>query len=212
VKFELGLFEDPYVNEKQAEKIVGGPDHVKLGKQAQRNSMVLLKNAPINGQPLLPLSEGIKLYIEDIDIDLASKFGLIVASPEEADVALIRIETPWDQREGIVEQFFHQGSLAFLPEEVERLVGIANQVPTVFFIYLDRAAVMPEINQQAAALVAEFGALDDAVLDIAFGHALPKGRLPFEIPSSEEAVEHQKEDLPYDSINPLYSFGHGLSY
>ena len=92
------------------------------------------------------------------------------------------------------------------------MVGIAQQLPTVFFIYLDRAAIMPEINQAAAAMVAEFGALDDAVLDIAFGRTHPKGRLPFEIPSSEEAVQIQHEDVPYDSENPLYPFGHGLSY
>jgi beta-glucosidase len=27
-----------------------------------------------------------------------------------------------------------------------------------------------------------------------------------------EAVEKQKEDVPYDSENPLYPFGHGLGY
>ncbi len=212
VKFELGLFDNPYVDEKQAKEIVGHPNHVAAGGQAQRSSMVLLKNEPLNGTPLLPLTKGIKLYTENIDTQLAANFGLIVGSPEEAEVALIRIETPWEQREGLVEQFFHQGSLSFQPEEVERLVSIAQKVPTVFIIYLDRAAVMPQINQVASAVVAEFGALDDAVLDIAFGKAHPKGHLPFEIPSSIKAVESQYEDVPYDSEYPLYPFGHGLSY
>lgn len=27
-----------------------------------------------------------------------------------------------------------------------------------------------------------------------------------------EAVEHQLEDVPYDSGNPLFAFGHGLTY
>jgi beta-glucosidase len=212
VKFELGLFENPYVDEKQADEIVGHPAYTIAGKKAQRSSMVLLKNDSINLNPVLPLPEGIKLYVEQIDKELASKYGLMVDSPDEADVALIRLETPWEERDGLVEQLFHQGSLTFQPEEVERLVGIAQQLPTVFFIYLDRAAIMPEINQAAAAMVAEFGALDDAVLDIAFGRTHPKGRLPFEIPSSEEAVQVQHEDVPYDSKNPLYPFGHGLSY
>ena len=212
VKFELGLFENPYVDEKQADQIVGHPAYTIAGKKAQRSSMVLLKNDSINLNPVLPLPEGIKLYVEQIDKELASKYGLIVDSPEEADVALIRLETPWEERDGLVEQLFHQGSLTFQPEEVERLVGIAQQLPTVFFVYLDRAAIMPEINQAAAAMVAEFGALDDAVLDIAFGRSHPKGHLPFEIPSSEEAVQVQHEDVPYDSKNPLYPFGHGLSY
>jgi hypothetical protein len=40
----------------------------------------------------------------------------------------------------------------------------------------------------------------------------PEGRLPFELPSSMEAVRQQKEDLPHDSKDPLYPFGFGLRY
>ena len=36
--------------------------------------------------------------------------------------------------------------------------------------------------------------------------------MPFELPSSWEAVEAQMEDVPYDSKDPLYEFGHGLTY
>ena len=48
--------------------------------------------------------------------------------------------------------------------------------------------------------------------DIIFGEFNPTAILPFEMPSSMEAVEKQFEDVPYDSENPLYPFGHGLSY
>jgi beta-glucosidase len=34
----------------------------------------------------------------------------------------------------------------------------------------------------------------------------------FELPSSMQSVLDQKEDLPYDSENPLFEFGHGLKY
>jgi len=47
---------------------------------------------------------------------------------------------------------------------------------------------------------------------VAFGRAKPMGRLPFEIPSSMEAVNAQYEDVPYDSQAPLYPFGFGLNY
>ena len=79
-------------------------------------------------------------------------------------------------------------------------------------IYLERPAVIPEIAEQSAALVANFGANDNAVLDVIFGKFIPQGKLPFELPSSMDAVRKQKEDLPYDSENPLFEFGHGLSY
>ncbi|MBV9230721.1 MAG: glycoside hydrolase family 3 C-terminal domain-containing protein, partial [Chloroflexi bacterium] len=76
----------------------------------------------------------------------------------------------------------------------------------------DRPAVIPEIAAQSAALLADFGASDAAVLDVIFGRFSPSGKLPFELPSSMEAVRKQKEDVPYDSDNPLFPFGHCLAY
>jgi hypothetical protein len=61
-------------------------------------------------------------------------------------------------------------------------------------------------------LLANFGASDAAVLDVVFGRFTPSAKLPFEMPSSMEAVRKQKEDVPYDSENPLFAFGHGLTY
>jgi beta-glucosidase len=43
-KFQMGLFEDPYVDPKEAEKIVGCDAHRKLARQAARESITLLKN------------------------------------------------------------------------------------------------------------------------------------------------------------------------
>jgi beta-glucosidase len=213
VKFALGLFDNPYVDEQEAARVVGQESYMQEGAKAQRKAMVLLRNNKTNQGAVLPLPEGIKLYIEAIDPVLASEYGRIVADPEAADVALIRLQAPWEPRDDdFLEQFFHQGSLEFDSEELERLLTIARKTPTIFFIYLDRPAVMPEINNAAAGLVVEFGAFDDAVLDVAFGRAKPMGRLPFEIPSSMETVKAQYEDVPYDSQAPLYPFGFGLNY
>ena len=57
-----------------------------------------------------------------------------------------------------------------------------------------------------------FDALDNALLDIVFGKFKPVGKLTFEIPSSMDAVKKQLEDLPFDSENPAFKFGDGLSY
>jgi beta-glucosidase len=72
--------------------------------------------------------------------------------------------------------------------------------------------VIPEIAERCAALLADFSVADDAILDVVFGRYNPSGKLPFEMPRSMEAVRAQKEDLPYDSQDPLFPFGHGLSY
>jgi beta-glucosidase len=43
-KFKLGLFEDPYVDPEEAEKVVGCDGHRKLALQAARETITLLKN------------------------------------------------------------------------------------------------------------------------------------------------------------------------
>ncbi|MBQ4628346.1 MAG: glycoside hydrolase family 3 C-terminal domain-containing protein [Clostridia bacterium] len=55
VKFELGLFEDPYTDENAWESIIRCDEHRNIALDAARKSMTLLKN---NG--VLPLSEDIK--------------------------------------------------------------------------------------------------------------------------------------------------------
>ena len=50
------------------------------------------------------------------------------------------------------------------------------------------------------------------VLDVVFGKSTPNAKLPFELPSSMEAVLEQHSDVPYDSKDPVFPFGHGLTY
>lgn len=79
-------------------------------------------------------------------------------------------------------------------------------------LYLDRPAVIPEISAQAKALIVDYGASGHSMCEVLFGNRQPEGKLPFELPSSMDAVRNQKTDVPYDSENPLYAFGFGLKY
>ena len=207
-KFKLGLFDNPYVDVDAAEKIVGKPEFREAGELAQRKSIVLLKNE----KQTLPLKNGLKIYIENIKPEIANQYGQIVKNVADADVAILRLNSPYQKRKGLLESYFHAGDLDFKEPEKSRILKIMNQVPTIVDIYLERPAVIPEISEKSIALLANFGANDVAVLDVIFGEFTPQGKLPFELPSSIEAVLKQKEDLPYDSENPLYPFGHGLSY
>lgn len=60
VKFALGLFEHPYVDEAAAPKALYLPENIAMAQTAAERSFVLLKNANgIGGVPLLPLDRGI---------------------------------------------------------------------------------------------------------------------------------------------------------
>jgi beta-glucosidase len=208
-KFRLGLFDDPYVDPEAAGEIVGHADFRERGRRAQARSIVLLKN----DDATLPLQGAPRIYVEGLDPDELPDDVVSVDRPEAADVALVRIRAPFEPRDGsFLESLFHAGDLDFKGEELARLVDLVQRMPTIVDIYLERAAVIPELAAGAAALLADFGASDAVVLDIVFGRAEPSGALPFELPSSMEAVRAQLPDVPYDSADPLFGFGHGLRY
>ena len=213
-KFEMGLFDNPYVDANAVGQVVGNSEFVQKGKEAQHRSMVLLKNDTTDtGEAYLPLSADKKYYIEGFDAELFKGYGTMVATPGEADLAILHIATPYDPRDGdMVETFFHQGRLHFTEEELISIIAVMNKVPTVIVMKVDRPPVIPEIDAAAEALIVDFGIQQDAVLDVLFGKAAPEGKLPIEFPSSVEAVENQMEDVPYDSEAPLYEFGAGLRY
>lgn len=210
-KFRLGLFDNPYVDVETASSIVGSKPFKAAGIEAQKRSLVLLKNSG-DVTPTLPIKSKPKLYIENVDAKAASQYADIVDTPQQADFALIRLSTPYEPREGLFESIMHAGDLDFKGEEKKRLLDIMKQVPTITSIYIERAAVIPDIAENSAALIADFGANDEVILSAVFGEFSPSGKLPIELPSSMEAVREQKEDLPYDSKDPLYSYGHGLTY
>jgi beta-glucosidase len=207
-KFRLGLFDDPYVDAGTALESTGLAEFVARGDEAQRRSFVLLSNRG----DLLPLRGEPTVYLSGLEVTELPA-GTIVDRPEDADIALVRIQAPYEPRTGtFLEALFHAGSLGFDAEAVAWLLELMEQVPTVVDIYLDRAAVIPELAAGAAALLADFGATDQALLDVVFGRTAPTGKLPFELPSSLESVRAQLPDVPYDSADPLFPFGHGLSY
>jgi beta-glucosidase len=67
---------------------------------------------------------------------------------------------------------FHHGDLDFKGEVKAEILSLLHAAPTIVVLYLDRPAVIPEINDAAKALFAEYGATDEAVLDVIFGKAV----------------------------------------
>jgi len=191
-------------------QVLGNPDSVAAGLDSQQRAMTLLKNEtqtlPLKGKP--------KIFIQNIEPAVAARYAEVVSSPEQADLAILRLDTPWVpvETKNPFAKGFHHGGLDFKGEAKAEILAFCRTVPTIVVLYLDRPAVIPEISGAARALLGEYGASDTAVLNVVFGKARPEGKLPFELPSSMEAVREQKADVPYDSGDPLYPFGFGLSY
>jgi beta-glucosidase len=203
-KFRLGLFDNPFVDPDEAERLCGNGESRAAGDRAQRRSAVLLTN-----DGTLPLAPGRRVYLDGL-----TAAGLeVVDRPEDADVAIVRRNAPFEPRDGsFIERLFHAGDLDFKEPELGRLLELARTVPTVLVLHLERPAVIPELAEACAAVVGVFGSSDAAVVDVLTGRTPPEGKLPFELPSSLEAVRAQLPDVPFDSLRPLFPFGHGLSY
>lgn len=211
-KFVLGLFDNPFVDPEVAGRIVGNEYFVRLGREAQRRSYTLLSNKK-NILPLGPIVNGTKFYIEGFNSTFMTERDYqVVETPEAADYALLRYDAPYEPRPGAFESSFHAGSLEFNRTEKERQSRIYSTIPTIVDIAMARPAVIPEIIEQANAVLANFGSDSRAFLDIVFGVNAPEGRLPYDLPSSMKAVEAQMEDVPFDTRYPVFKFGHGLSY
>ena len=209
-KFVLGLFDNPYLN-KEDLKVFKNESFKEKGKEAQRKSLVLLKNEG----SILPLDQNIKVYPSGIDAKAISKYATIAATPEEADVIVLKFGTPFTPVEDpkfFLERIFHQGRLDFPEAKKREMLKLINTKPTISIFTMNRPAVIPEINQASKALIVDFDCQDDILAELIFGKFNPTGKLPIEMPFSVKAVEDQLEDVPHDSKNPLYRFGFGLEF
>jgi len=79
---------------------------------------------------LLPLAEGTRLFCSGVDPGEARRYGTVVDVPSEADVALVRLATPFEPRDdGGIERFFHAGSLDFAEDTIRDLAQLSGAAP-----------------------------------------------------------------------------------
>ena len=204
VKFELGLFDDPFVDVAAAAAVVASAGFLAEGRRAQSESVCILADTG-----LLPLHTGMRVYAEGVPEEALAGFR-VVPRPESADVAIVRIGAPFEPRNDLfLESWFHQGSLDFPPGLPVRLRRIAAACPLVLDVFLDRGAVLTPLLGIASVLTASWGTSAAAYLDAVTGVETPRGRLPFDLPRSTAQVLAHPEDAPRID-DPLFAFGHGL--
>ncbi len=213
-KFELGLFDDPFVDIESVDKLINTQITQKLALDAQRKSVVMLKNSN-----LLPLTEETKIYVDGMefkDSDI-NKVNTI----EEADVILMYLHTVFNgnQEPGtdrlfdrFLSNLFPNTDLRFNNQVIKRASEYSQVKPLILVVDLNRPAILLELNDLSDALIGTFGVNDEVIHEIINGKTNPSGKLPFELPSSMSEVEEQFEDVPDDTANPLYKYGYGLSF
>ena len=213
-KFELGLFDDPFVDIESVDKLINTEITRKLALDAQRKSVVMLKNSN-----LLPLTEETKIYVDgmefkDSDINKVNNI-------EEADVILMYLHTVFNgnQEPGtdrlfdrFLSNLFPNTDLRFNNQVIKRASEYSQVKPLILVVDLNRPAILSELNDLSDALIGTFGVNDEVIHEIINGKTNPSGKLPFELPSSMSEVEEQLEDVPDDTANPLYKYGYGLSF
>ena len=109
--FRTGLFENPYLNPDASASLVGNPEFMKAGYEAQLASVVMLKNQ----DDVLPLEKNLTVYVPKrfraasvnflgfpspesfdypVNLEIVKKYFNVTDNPGDADAALVFIESP----------------------------------------------------------------------------------------------------------------------
>jgi beta-glucosidase len=228
-KFELGLFENPYVDVDAAEKIVNNDMFKERAALALRKSIVLLRNE----NDALPVKPKSKIYFESLkrnnrgpasdapDIYVLNDNGYeveFVKTPSEADVVLLWVQPTGNSLFGSTGEPISL-SLSKCGVDVAYVNKISSKKSTVLVINYTNPWVINEIyndkTKNIKGVLATFGTTADAVLDVITGKFNPSGRMPFSTPVSDLAVANQKEDVPGYLEGPgyaLFNYDEGLSF
>lgn len=130
--FRVGLFENPYLDAAETKAIVGNPDFMKAGYEAQLKSVVLLKNKAF----VLPLKEKKTVFIPKIytastkdwwgvasqpkleypvNLELVKKYYNVTEDPTKADFAIVFVTSPQSLEGGYDLKDRQNGSNGYVP-------------------------------------------------------------------------------------------------
>ena len=120
--FELGLFENPYVDESKADSIVGREDFKEIAFETMKKSAVLLEN---NG--VLPLKNDDEVYLLGLGREAAEKAGMKVTDDiRKAEKAIVRVEIV-----NVMQQAMKKDGTPYLyPDGTDVITMFGGPVPT----------------------------------------------------------------------------------
>ena len=240
-KFEMGMFENPYVDVEYAVSYVGNEENQALNRLAAEKSMTLLKNDGI-----LPLDTDQKVLIAGLragDMDSmcggwsSAQPGMTVAQAVEAyagesaeviyeaedvkriaelaktvDVAIVVVGEP---------SYMHSApwgadSLEITQSQQDILEAVRETgTPIVTVVVTGRPIILTWCQENTSAILMAYYPGQQGGVAIAktlFGLNNPTGKLPVQMPRDMESVKAQEGDISFDLANPLYDYGFGLGY
>lgn len=130
--FRTGLFENPYVDVEHTKAVVGNSEFMEKGYEQQLKSIVMVKNH----NSLLPISGRKKVYIpkrtspegpnywrqmlperiyDPVPVNIVGDYYGKVESPEDADFAIVFIESPHSYLMGYDPEDLKKGGNGYIP-------------------------------------------------------------------------------------------------
>ena len=238
-KFELGIFENPYVDENAAASVLGSAEHKAIAKEAAARSFTMVKYENVQA-----LGEKVILAGELADNARALNSGWTAKEPidiggtsilkafqnrlgEEnvtyyADAASVPADLNGQtvilvvgEKSGTHEPSWGTATLEF-PEDQQALLNAldAAGANVVSVVLMNRAYVLtPVVEKSDSVLLAYRPGVTvgaDAVVEALYGESAITGKLPFQIPATMDQVLAQREDLPKDIVDPLFDYGFGI--
>ena len=238
-KFELGIFENPYVNVEDITKIVGSEEHISSVLNAASKAMTMVKYenaAPLAGQKLIvagSLAEDVAALSSGWKIPEYSGTSILAALIEKAgkenitfigdDVSRVASSYPEGtmavvvvgEQSGTHEPSWGTSTLLFPDVQVDMVKALkASGVRVVTVVIMNRAYVMTEIaeNSDCVMLAYRPGATAGAkaIASALYGETPITGKTPFQIPADMNQVLLQKEDYAKGIVDPLYDYDYGI--
>lgn len=239
-KFRMGLFENPYVDENQAEELIGSEAHKLVAKEAAARSFTLVKyeNAASLAEGSFVVAgslandvrclnsgwtakEPVEIMGTTILEALRAKAGteeltyIETAEDVPADLSGVTAVVVVGEKSGTHDPAWGAATLEF-PEEQVALVDALDKAGAnvVAVVVMNRAYVLTPIVEKADSVLLVYrpGVTSgaEAVADTLYGENAVTGKLPFQIPASMDQVLNQREDMPKDIEDPLYEYGFGI--
>ena len=239
-KFQLGIFENPYVDVEKASEIVGSEEHKAVAKEVASRSLTLVKYenaesladqsfvvAGTLAEDVRALNSGwtAKEPVEITGTTLLEAFQekagadkvtyIATASDVPQDLTGVTAVVVVGEKSGTHDPEWGAATLEFPQEQVELIQALdAANANVVAVVLMNRAYVLTPIVEAADSVLLAYrpGVTcgAEAVADALFGQTEITGKLPFQIPASMDQVLAQREDLPMDIDEPLYDFGYGI--